>query len=532
MKITYAQNRTRIVQVAFGSAVAILLVLGAFSYRATVVFSESDRRLQRTHEILENLQQLHFAITNIETIGRGFILTGDEAYLASYPASKLSAERHAAAVRALMVDRPEQQSQFLALEALIAQKIQFQKMVGDLRRAEGLEVAVAAIRSGRGQQITDEFHAVVRRLQDEELRLLAEHNADAEWSLSQTKTILVVGTFLGLLITAAAGWTVQRDSSKRGLAEQALAQMKIMEEALFEEKERAEVTLNCIGDAVMCTDIEGNLTFLNPVAEKLTGWSRQQAVGRPMAEVLRILDATSRETTPNPMEMAVGRDRTLHLPSNCILVRRDGFEIPIEDSVAPIHDREGQATGAVIVFRDVSAARAMALQMAHSAQHDFFDRTTQSRAVQRSRWPGDRFGAASHEKSRGAVFGFGWLQTHQRFSWASDRRQASSIHRKAPGGLRACIGHGEPPGRRRIRRTIVGSGRAGRHGHHGETNAGGGGTGSRDQPARSSRHHQHWRERLSRRRPGCGDAHQERRHRDVPGQGKWAARAISFSSRP
>ena len=146
---------------------------------------------------------------------------------------------------------------------------------------------------------------------------------------------------------------------------------KTMEEALFVEKERAQVTLNCIGDAVICTDISGNITFLNLVAEKMTGWSWQEAAGRPMAEVFRILDATSRETIPNPMEMAVEQNRTVHLPSNCILIRRDGFEIPIEDSVAPIHDREGQATGAVIVFRDVSAARAMALQMAHSAQHDF-----------------------------------------------------------------------------------------------------------------------------------------------------------------
>jgi diguanylate cyclase (GGDEF)-like protein/PAS domain S-box-containing protein len=146
---------------------------------------------------------------------------------------------------------------------------------------------------------------------------------------------------------------------------------KIMEEALFVEKERAQVTLNCIGDAVACTDISGNITFLNLVAEKMTGWSWQEAAGRPMAEVFRILDATSRETTPNPMEKAVGQNRTVHLPLNCILIRRDGFEIPIEDSVAPIHDRDGQATGAVIVFRDVSAARAMSLQMAHSAQHDF-----------------------------------------------------------------------------------------------------------------------------------------------------------------
>jgi diguanylate cyclase (GGDEF)-like protein/PAS domain S-box-containing protein len=137
------------------------------------------------------------------------------------------------------------------------------------------------------------------------------------------------------------------------------------------EKERAQVTLNCIGDAVACTDISGNITFLNLVAETMTGWSLQEAAGRAMAEALRILDATGRETIPNPMEMAVGQNRTLHLPSNCILIRRDGFEIPIEDSVSPIHDREGHATGAVIVFRDVSAARTMALEMAHSAEHDF-----------------------------------------------------------------------------------------------------------------------------------------------------------------
>jgi diguanylate cyclase (GGDEF)-like protein/PAS domain S-box-containing protein len=146
---------------------------------------------------------------------------------------------------------------------------------------------------------------------------------------------------------------------------------KTMEEALFVEKERAQVTLNCIGDGVICTDIAGSITFLNLVAELMTGWSPQEAIGRPMAEVFRIVDASSLETIANPMELAVGLNRTLHLPMNCILIRRDGFEIPIEDSVAPIHDREGQATGAVIVFRDVSAARAMALQMTHSAQHDF-----------------------------------------------------------------------------------------------------------------------------------------------------------------
>jgi diguanylate cyclase (GGDEF)-like protein/PAS domain S-box-containing protein len=146
---------------------------------------------------------------------------------------------------------------------------------------------------------------------------------------------------------------------------------KVAEEALFLEKERAQVTLNSIGDAVVCTDISGNISFLNLIAEKMTGWTSEDAAGRPMAEVFRILDATTLETIPSPMEMAVGQDRTVHLSSNCILIRRGGYEIPIEGSASPIHDREGHVTGAVIVFSDVSTARAMAVQMIHSAQHDF-----------------------------------------------------------------------------------------------------------------------------------------------------------------
>ena len=146
---------------------------------------------------------------------------------------------------------------------------------------------------------------------------------------------------------------------------------KIMEEALFAEKERALVTLNSIGEAVVCTDIAGNITFLNLVAEKMTGWPLQEAAGRPMIEVFRTWDPRSTEPTETTVELAILQIRAVHLPPSCILIRRDGLEIPIEDSIAPIHDREGNAIGAVIVFRDVSVAQAMARQMTHSAEHDF-----------------------------------------------------------------------------------------------------------------------------------------------------------------
>jgi diguanylate cyclase (GGDEF)-like protein/PAS domain S-box-containing protein len=146
---------------------------------------------------------------------------------------------------------------------------------------------------------------------------------------------------------------------------------KNMEEALFAEKERAQVTLNCIGDAVVCTDILGAITFLNPVAETITGWSLTEAAGQPITEVFRTLNATSTEPTETTAELAILQIRSVHLPPSCVLIRRDGLEIPIEDSIAAIHDRQGQAIGAVIVFRDVSVARAMARQITHSAEHDF-----------------------------------------------------------------------------------------------------------------------------------------------------------------
>jgi diguanylate cyclase (GGDEF)-like protein/PAS domain S-box-containing protein len=147
--------------------------------------------------------------------------------------------------------------------------------------------------------------------------------------------------------------------------------MRAAEEALFEEKERAQVTLNSIGNAVLTTDLQGNVTYLNLVAEAMTSWSRESALGRPLAEVFRIVDGTTRETSLNPAMRAFKENRTAGLSADCVLIRRDGYESAIEDSAAPIHNWEGWVIGVVLVFHDVSKSRTVALRMAHLAQHDF-----------------------------------------------------------------------------------------------------------------------------------------------------------------
>ena len=176
-----------------------------------------------------------------------------------------------------------------------------------------------------------------------------------------------------------------------------------MEATLFLERDRAQVTLNCIAEAVACTDLAGNITFLNTGAETMAGWAIEEAVGRPMAEILPILDVTSRAPVSNPVRIEKGRHQSLALSPNCVLVRRDGVDIPIAASIAPIHDGQGQCMGTVIVFRDVRLSRAVAVQMTHAAEHDFLtslpnrmllnDRVTQAIAL-----------AARHQKKVAVLF--------------------------------------------------------------------------------------------------------------------------------
>jgi diguanylate cyclase (GGDEF)-like protein/PAS domain S-box-containing protein len=138
------------------------------------------------------------------------------------------------------------------------------------------------------------------------------------------------------------------------------------------DTDQAQVTLDSIADAILCSDNVGNVTYLNAAAEALTGWSCTEAKGQAVAEVLQIVDGSTREPlTRNPLRLAIERNEPVALAANSVLIRRDGFEFAIEDSTAPIRDRDGHVVGAVIVFHDVSEARATAFKMSHLACHDF-----------------------------------------------------------------------------------------------------------------------------------------------------------------
>ncbi|MEJ0038394.1 MAG: PAS domain S-box protein [Gammaproteobacteria bacterium] len=151
-----------------------------------------------------------------------------------------------------------------------------------------------------------------------------------------------------------------------------ITERKRAEQAVFEEKERAEVTLQSIGDAVISTDAAGRIEYMNPVAENLTGWNVDEARGRAIAEVLNLVSEQKHEPLENPLLRALGRGegRAESAGDTSVLVTRSGQEIAIQESAAPICDRQGRMIGAVIVFHDVTKERRLKRALAYQASHD------------------------------------------------------------------------------------------------------------------------------------------------------------------
>jgi len=149
-----------------------------------------------------------------------------------------------------------------------------------------------------------------------------------------------------------------------------ITQRKAAERALFNEKERAQVTLQSIGDAVVTTDARGHIEYLNPVAEQLTGWEARSAQGCPIETVIVLRDEMSGEAVQNPVSRCLQEGRVVTLADNVVLVARDGSTVAIQDSAAPIQDRNGQTVGAVMVFHDVRQERQLHRRLAYLASHD------------------------------------------------------------------------------------------------------------------------------------------------------------------
>ena len=357
----------RKIQLAFGSAILTLLVVGVVSYHAMVVSSESDRWVRHTHEVLESLKDLLSSMQGLESSARGFLLTDEESYFESFRAGKSRCELEQAIVASLTVDNPTQQRQIPNLERLAAQKIQLDEKVIDLRRTKGLEAAVDAGQNGGGQRIMEDYREVIHEMGDEERRLFVLRDADAKRRLRQTKISLITGILLGLLVAAVAGLSAQRDDSQRLLAAESLrdgeekykalqlTQMEerrqLVEAALRECQEKYRMLLDGIqGYAIFMMDPQGQILSWNAGAERIKGYRAEEIIGHNFScffppediergrpeEVLRLTAASGQHE------------------EQCMRVRKDGSRFLAGVTITALRDAAGDLQGFSEFSHDLS----------------------------------------------------------------------------------------------------------------------------------------------------------------------------------
>jgi len=169
----------------------------------------------------------------------------------------------------------------------------------------------------------------------------------------------------GRSVRNASGWAVRMAGSVTDITDRKLAEAQ-----MYAEKERAQVTLASIADSVITTKVDGRVEYLNPIAEALTGWKLREARGLPLSTVCPMLDETTRQPIADPVARVLRDDATVRVTSNVVLLRRDGMEIAIDQSAAPIRDRLSTITGVVLVLHDVRREREFATQLSYQATHD------------------------------------------------------------------------------------------------------------------------------------------------------------------
>lgn len=332
------------IRLAFGSAFLILVVVCTISYHNTIVSRESDRWVRHTHEVLENLQDSLFAMQSIESSYRGFVLTGSEECLDSFHAGILRVQRDETILRALTVDNPAQQHQFPVLKSLMDQNIQFDEMVMRLRGAKLRDAAADVNHVNQGERIMLEYQGVIREMQDEEQRLLGLRDGDAKLRVARSKTYLILETALGLLLALSAGWTVQRDTSRRELAEVALR----------DSEEKYRMLLDGVQDyAIFMLDTKGMVVNWNTGAERIQGYNAREIIGHNFSRFFTPEDIQrGRPEEALRITTASGRFDTEQW-----CVRKDGSRFWANVVITVVRNSSGELLGYSKVTRDISERR-------------------------------------------------------------------------------------------------------------------------------------------------------------------------------
>jgi PAS domain S-box-containing protein len=331
----------------FGLLLVLLIVNAAITRRQLAVQIQDQVQVARSRRVLYELSETESLLKDGETGQRGFLYTGDQKYLRPYTAAIGQVGAHIDALSQLTADNPRERARIPVLRDLAQQKINELEQTIALYKAGKFDEAKALVLSDAGLHYMDQIRLLVIQMQGDERSLDFERTNQYHASIQRT----IQSIYLTSLM-AAVGLIL--------LTYYILRQIELRERYAVELRAREEwfrVTLTSIGDAVIATDPKGMVTFLNPVAETLTGRTRDIARGKAIEEVFPIFNEVTMKTAENPVNKVLNESRVVGLANHTVLRNVNGKLIPIEDSAAPIVDDRKQLLGVVLVFRDVTMER-------------------------------------------------------------------------------------------------------------------------------------------------------------------------------
>ncbi|HEV8000599.1 MAG TPA: CHASE3 domain-containing protein, partial [Planctomycetaceae bacterium] len=343
--------------IGVGLIVGVLVLNGADGFRQARQLHLDASWVAHTHEVLETLAQILSGAKDAETGVRGFVITGEDRYLEPYRRARSSIDEQVEKGASLTSDNPTQQAQFPKLRALVTSELdELEKIIAARKPAGGSDAAKALVATDRGKETMDAIRALIAEMQSHERDLLAQRQEKNDAAYRSAAFGALLSVLLGLVAVGAFVWLLR--THLRSLSQSAAA--------VHEQREWLRTTLASIGDAVIATDISGRVTYVNPVAEWLTGWSNVAALGQTLETVFPIVNEHTRRPVENPALRALREGTIVGLANHTVLIAKDGTERPIDDSAAPIRNEAGRVIGVVLVFRDVAQRRASELALRSS----------------------------------------------------------------------------------------------------------------------------------------------------------------------
>jgi PAS domain S-box-containing protein len=323
--------------------------LAGFLLWETFDLNKSLQQIDHSDQVLDQSGQLLKLLVDMESAKQGYIATGDEAFLRPYLESTKRFDSRFQVLNQLVADNPSQQRKLKDIYAGYQDSDEYDSRIIALRRAGKADPTLFEDRLRNHKM--DTLREQVAEFQDveETLRRGRLEAAHYRWALMIT-SCLGLGLGSGVLLAFFARYHVEKLGSK-----------------LLQSEERWTATLGSIGEAVIATDSDGRITFLNPIAAALTGWQVEQALNQPIGNVLKLINEESGMTADNEVLRVLKERQILAVANHVDLVTRDGREIAVEHSAAPILAARGRVIGVVLVFRDVAERRQERIATAEQA---------------------------------------------------------------------------------------------------------------------------------------------------------------------